>query len=272
MVVPFRDPVSGLTHMIAALLAVLATVLLILRSVDPAMPWHIVTFSIFGGGMILLYTASTLYHWLPVSEAGVRFLRRVDHSMIFFYIAATYTPICLIPLRGPWGWSLFGVIWGLALAGIVMKIFWMHAPRWLSTGIYLAMGWMVLVGAYPLVMNLSTGALGLAGGRRSGLFRGRPWSTPSSGPIPGPTVSGSTKYSTSSSSAAASATSWSCIGLFKHFSTQIKKGARTGALFSSRRCPVRVGTSPGPRPWCRTACRWPSGWSWTSRPPGSSPG
>ena len=165
MVIPFRDPVSGLTHMIAALLAVLATVLLILRSVSPAMPWHIVTFSIFGGGMILLYTASTLYHWLPVSEAGVRLLRRVDHSMIFFYIAATYTPICLIPLRGPWGWSLFGVIWGVALAGIVMKIFWLHAPRWLSTAIYLAMGWMVLVGVYPLVMNLSVGALAwLAGG------------------------------------------------------------------------------------------------------------
>ena len=165
MVIPFRDPVSGLTHMIAALLAVLATALLILRSVSPAMPWHIVTFSIFGGGMILLYTASTLYHWLPVSEAGVRLLRRVDHSMIFFYIAATYTPICLIPLRGPWGWSLFGVIWGVALAGIVMKIFWLHAPRWLSTAIYLAMGWMVLVGVYPLVMNLSVGALAwLAGG------------------------------------------------------------------------------------------------------------
>ena len=165
MAVAFRDPVSGLTHMIAALLAVLATVLLILRVVSPAMPWHIVTFSIFGGGMILLYTASTLYHWLPVSEAGVRFLRRVDHSMIFFYIAATYTPICLIPLRGPWGWSLFGVIWGLALAGIVMKIFWLHAPRWLSTAIYLAMGWMILVGVYPLVMNLSAGALAwLAGG------------------------------------------------------------------------------------------------------------
>jgi hemolysin III len=165
MVIPFRDPVSGLTHMIAALLAVLATVLLILRVSSPAMPWHIVTFSIFGGGMILLYTASTLYHWLPVSEAGVRFLRRVDHSMIFFYIAATYTPICLIPLRGPWGWSLFGVIWGLALAGIVMKIFWLHAPRWLSTAIYLAMGWMALVGVYPLVMNLSIAALAwLAGG------------------------------------------------------------------------------------------------------------
>lgn len=166
MVLSLRDPISGLTHLIGALLAVLATVLLILRSVNPAMPWHIVTFSIFGGGMILLYTASTLYHWLPVSEKWIQVLRRVDHSMIFFYIAATYTPICLIPLRGPWGWSIFGVIWGLALGGIGMKIFWLHAPRWFSTAIYLAMGWLVLVGIYPLVQNLSAGAIAwlVAGG------------------------------------------------------------------------------------------------------------
>ncbi|QJB55376.1 hemolysin III family protein [Pseudodesulfovibrio sp. zrk46] len=165
MVFSLRDPVSGLTHLIGAILAVFATVLLIMRSVDPAMPWHIVTFSIFGGAMILLYTASTLYHWLPVSEKWVRFLRRVDHSMIFFYIAATYTPICLIPLRGPWGWSIFGVVWGLALVGIAMKIFWLHAPRWLSTGIYLGMGWLVLVGIYPLMQNMSLSAVAwLAGG------------------------------------------------------------------------------------------------------------
>lgn len=165
MVLSLRDPVSGLTHLIGALLAVLATVLLILRSVDPAMPWHIVTFSIFGGGMIMLYTASTLYHWLPLSEKGIRFLRRVDHSMIFFYIAATYTPICLIPLRGPWGWSIFGVIWGLAILGIGMKVFWLHAPRWFSTTIYLAMGWLVMVGIYPLVQSMSAGAIAwLAGG------------------------------------------------------------------------------------------------------------
>lgn len=159
MIRSLRDPLSGLTHFIAAVLAVFATVFLILRSVDPIMPWHIVTFSIFGGAMVLLYTASTLYHWLPVSDDWIRFLRRVDHSMIFFYIAATYTPICLIPLRGPWGWSLFGVIWGLAVAGIVMKIFWLSAPRWLSTAIYIAMGWLVLVGVYPLVQALSVGAL-----------------------------------------------------------------------------------------------------------------
>ncbi|QGY39282.1 hemolysin III family protein [Pseudodesulfovibrio cashew] len=159
MVFGLRDPLSGLTHLIGAVLAVFATIFLVLRAVSPAMPWHIVTFSIFGGAMILLYTASTLYHWLPVSERGVRLLRRVDHSMIFFYIAATYTPICLIPLRGPWGWSLFGVVWGLALAGIGMKVFWLHAPRWLSTAVYLAMGWLVLVGIYPLCLALSVPAL-----------------------------------------------------------------------------------------------------------------
>jgi len=159
MVISLRDPVSGLTHLIGAVLAVLGTVLLIVRVASPALPWHLVTFSIFGGAMILLFTASTLYHWLPVSEDWVRFLRRVDHSMIFFYIAATYTPICLIPLRGPWGWSLFGVIWGLAVGGIFMKVFWLNAPRWFSTAIYLAMGWLVLVGIYPLVRELSAGAL-----------------------------------------------------------------------------------------------------------------
>jgi len=159
MVSNLRDPISGLTHCIAAVLAVLATVLLLLRSVNPAMPWHIVTFSIFGGGMILLYTASTLYHWLPLSEKGTRVLKRVDHSMIFFYIAATYTPICLIPLRGPWGWSLFGVAWGLALVGIGLKVFWLDAPRWASTAIYLGMGWMIVIGVYPLIQNLSPAAL-----------------------------------------------------------------------------------------------------------------
>lgn len=161
-----RDPVSGLTHCIGAVLAIIGTFFLVLRVSSPAMPWHIVTFSIFGGGMILLYAASTLYHWLPLSEQGIRVLRRVDHSMIFFYIAATYTPICLIPLRGGWGWSIFGVVWGFALIGIILKVFWLNAPRWFSTGVFLGMGWLVLVGVYPLVQNLSLGALSwlVAGG------------------------------------------------------------------------------------------------------------
>jgi hemolysin III len=154
-----RDPMNGLTHCIGAGLSVLGLVLLILKSAAPARPWHLATFSLFGAGLILLYTASTLYHWLPLSEAGVRRLRRLDHAMIFVLIAATYTPICLIPLRGPWGWSLFGVIWGLALSGIGMKLFWLHAPRWLSTGIYLVMGWLCLVAVWPMIQTMPQGAL-----------------------------------------------------------------------------------------------------------------
>lgn len=166
MAVRLREPVNGLTHCLGAVLAVVGSVLLLVRVASPAMPWHIVTFAVFGTAMVMLYTASTLYHWLPLSEAGVRLWRRIDHCMIFVYIAATYTPICLIPLRGPWGWSLFGSVWALALAGIFVKVFWLHAPRWLSTGLYLGMGWMVVVGVYPLVVSLPAGALWwlLAGG------------------------------------------------------------------------------------------------------------
>lgn len=155
----FREPLNGLTHCIGMILAIIGTALLIVRVASPPQAWHIVTFAIFGAGMVLLYLASTLYHWLPLSDRGIRFLRRIDHSMIFVYIAATYTPICLIPLRGPWGWSLFGVAWGVATFGIFVKLFWMDAPRWLSTVLYLGMGWMVLVGVYPLVRSLDTGAL-----------------------------------------------------------------------------------------------------------------
>ena len=123
MIKKLKDPVSGLTHCIGAVLAIVGLVFLIYGSTHPVKPWHIVTFSIFGAGMILLYTASTLYHWLPFSEKGVRRLRKFDHMMIFILIAVTYTPICLIPLRGAWGWSLFGSVWGLATLGIFLKFF-----------------------------------------------------------------------------------------------------------------------------------------------------
>lgn len=109
--------------------------------------------------MFLLYAVSTLYHWLLLSPSSIQRLRRIDHCMIFIYIAGSYTPICLIALRGPWGWSLLGCVWGFAAIGVLMKCFWMHAPRWLSTTIYLVMGWMVVVSAYPLAKKLPTGAL-----------------------------------------------------------------------------------------------------------------
>jgi len=154
-----RDPVSGFTHFIGALLAVAGLVALIIKASSPLKPWHLTTYCIFGIGMILLYTASTLYHWLPLSPEGTTRLRKLDHMMIFVLIASTYTPFCLVPLRGAWGWSLFGTVWVVALMGIVFKIFWIHAPRWLTALMYIFMGWIAIVGVVPLVHTLQPGAL-----------------------------------------------------------------------------------------------------------------
>ncbi len=154
------DPLSGLTHFIGVLLAIVGLVFLLIRPSDTKTVWHIVTFSIFGGGMILLYSASTLYHWLPGSEKTREIFRKIDHVMIFVFIAASYTPVCLVNLRGGWGWSIFGVVWGLTIAGLFLKLFKMDAPRILSTGIYLLMGWVMVIGIYPLVKSIDIHGLG----------------------------------------------------------------------------------------------------------------
>ena len=154
-----KDPMSGLTHVIGAIFSIVAFTLLIQKSVNPVDPWKIVSFSIFGTGLFLLYTASTLYHWIPVSGRAESILKRFDHMMIYVLIASTYTPICLIPLRGPWGWSLFGVIWGLAIFGILWKLFQFKFPNWFSTVYYIFMGWLSIIAIWPLLTHLQTGAL-----------------------------------------------------------------------------------------------------------------
>ncbi len=146
-------PWSAITHGVGAALAVVGTVLLLTRAVAWRLgPWNITSFSIYGASMILLYTASTLYHCLRTGPAGRLTLRKLDHCSIYLLIAGTYTPICLGPLRqaGGWGWSLFGVIWALALAGMVMTFFWVNAPRWVTSGVYLFMGWLAILAIYPL--------------------------------------------------------------------------------------------------------------------------
>jgi len=150
---------SGLTHIIGAILSVIGLILLISKAVDPFDPWKVVSFSVFGTGLFLLYTASTLYHWIPISGRTESILKRIDHMMIYVLIASTYTPICLIPLRGPWGWSLFGVIWGLAVFGMLWKLFQFNFPRWFSTVYYVFMGWISVIAAWPLILHLQTGAL-----------------------------------------------------------------------------------------------------------------
>lgn len=155
MLKKIRDPFSGLSHLTGALLSILGLVVLVYNAVNLAGIKHIVAFSIFGASLILLYTASALYHLLPLSPKGILFLRRIDHMMIFVLIAGTYTPVCLIPLKGTWGYSLLIGVWTLALTGIILKIFWMNAPRWFSTLLYVIMGWLVVIAIWPLTQAVS---------------------------------------------------------------------------------------------------------------------
>ena len=115
--------------------------------------------------MIGLYTSSTLYHSVHTTAAKRIALRKYDHASIYFLIAGTYTPVCLTALRGPWGWSMFGIIWVLAIAGLVMTLAWINCPRWLTSTIYIAMGWLALVAIYPLYLTLGmSGVLWLLSG------------------------------------------------------------------------------------------------------------
>jgi hemolysin III len=147
-----REPVNTLTHATGALLSVVGMFVLIYEGVQHGSVNQIVAFSMFGLSMVLLYTASSLYHGLPVKEKTLALLRKLDHSMIYVLIAGTYTPICLLVLDGNWRWGLFITIWSLAVIGIIKKFIWINAPRWLSTSFYLGMGWLAVI-IFPTLMD-----------------------------------------------------------------------------------------------------------------------
>ena len=158
-----RDPYDGLrpwsaiTHGAGAVLAAMGTAVLVARCLlEELSVWHLISFLIYGISMVGLYTASTLYHCINTSVAGRIALRKYDHASIYFLIAGSYTPVCLVALRelGGWGWSLFGVIWGFALAGLVLTLVWISAPRWLTSSIYIAMGWLAVIALVPLMQVL----------------------------------------------------------------------------------------------------------------------
>jgi hemolysin III len=127
--------------------------------------WHITSSAVYGATLILLYTASTLYHGIPQSK-GKQLLRRLDHAAIFLLIAGTYTPFTLVNMRGVWGWSLFGLVWGLAILGMVLELVMKRRIKWLSISLYLGLGWLVLIAIKPLIDSVATGGvvLLLAGG------------------------------------------------------------------------------------------------------------
>jgi hemolysin III len=169
----FREPASGFSHLAGAVLSVAALISLLYVAINNRDVWQIVSFSIFGASMILLYSASATYHLVNASEKVVKILQKIDHSMIFVLIAGTYTPICLTLLRGSLGYRLLTLIWSCAAAGIVMKMFFFNIPRLLYTGIYLIMGWIAVFvivplyragGSLPLLWLLAGGLMYTAGG------------------------------------------------------------------------------------------------------------
>jgi len=163
---PEEELANSLSHGIGALLSIVALVVMIIFAA-PKSAWHVIGVSLFGISLVLLYLASMVFHWVS-SERLKRFFRFLDHSFIFILIAGSYMPWLLVTLRGPLGWTLFALLWGLAIAGIVMKAVFLPRFEKLSTALYLAMGWMMVLAIGPLVEK--TGWLELSWLVAGGLF------------------------------------------------------------------------------------------------------
>lgn len=149
---------NSLTHGVGTVLAIASLTVMVAFASVKGSARHVVGSALFGTGLVLVYLMSTLYHAIPLPGAK-RVLRVLDHSAIFLLIAGTYTPFCLVTLRGAWGWSVFGVVWGLAVAGIVLKASLFDRMAWVSTALYLAMGWVLLAAMVPLWQRLPAGGL-----------------------------------------------------------------------------------------------------------------
>ena len=151
---------NAITHGVGALLSVAALVLLVTFGALYGDAWGVTSGAIFGAALVALYSASTVYHMLR-SERAKKICRKLDHASIFLLIAGTYTPFLLVSLRGPWGWSLFGVVWGLCITGIVLKFFLAGRFRVLSTMIYILTGWLIVIAFKPLCATVPVGGIWL---------------------------------------------------------------------------------------------------------------
>ena len=156
-----------MSHLLGAVLALAGTVVLVVLAALGGDPWKVVGVSIYGASLVLMYSSSTLYHSVRGGRAK-DFLRKMDHQSIYLLIAGSYTPFCLVTLRGPWGWSLLGVVWGLAVAGSLQDLRPRNDARILSVVIYLLMGWAAVVALVPMVNAL--GRAGFAWVASGGVF------------------------------------------------------------------------------------------------------
>ena len=161
-VVVREEVANSVTHGLGLLASLVGAVVLVSLTIEQGEVWHVASAAIYGATLVALYAASTLYHALKGTRAR-NVLRVLDHCAIYLLIAGTYTPITLVSLRGGWGWTLFGLAWGLAAAGIVFKILAAGRFAILSTVAYVLMGWLCIVALKPMFVLLSPGALALLG-------------------------------------------------------------------------------------------------------------
>jgi len=154
-----NEPGSALTHFLGFVFSVAGLILLLIHAARNGSSWHIVGFSIYGTSLVLLYLASTLYHYVPITSSAKRTMQKFDHAMIFILIAGTYTPITFLMTNRGWGWALFGTIWGLAALGILMKAAGFGMNTWYSALPYIGMGWLITVAFGQLSLVLPKIAL-----------------------------------------------------------------------------------------------------------------
>lgn len=154
-----REPMNAFTHFIGIVLSIIGLILLVVKAARVGTPLDVGAVCAFGISLILLYTASTVYHSVIAGPKTIAFFRRMDHAMIYVLIAGTYIPLCLIALEGTIGWILFWVISSLAVLGVLFKLIWFHSPRWLSTLLYVLMGWVAVFYSGSLAPIIGTGGL-----------------------------------------------------------------------------------------------------------------
>ncbi len=161
-----KDPGSAITHFIGMLMAIFAAVPLLIKAASEPGRIYIISLAVYAASLILLYAASTTYHTFDISEKVNTILKKIDHMMISVLIAGSYTPVCLIVLKGKTGLILLSIVWAIAIAGILIKAFWVYCPKWVSSVLYIGMGWTCVLAFTQILNNMSPAAFGwlLAGG------------------------------------------------------------------------------------------------------------
>lgn len=161
-----KEPGSAITHFIGMLMAIFAAVPLLIKAAHEPSRIYIISLAIYAASLILLYAASTTYHTFDISKKVNTILKKIDHMMISVLIAGSYTPVCLIVLKGKTGIILLSIVWAIAIAGILIKAFWVYCPKWVSSVLYIGMGWTCVLAFTQILNNMSPAAFGwlLAGG------------------------------------------------------------------------------------------------------------